>query len=137
MLKLCTSIMKKELKCVKREGATILYIRQLGTIFYQTLLDVVEEFRKIFPESSACLASLVIWSNSELTHFMSHVIKQIFVPQSGLSIISECVSCLREKNSQVYIQYNYYYYYCYCNCNCNYYYYYIFLTCTFSFVTLD
>ncbi|EEB12116.1 exocyst complex component, putative [Pediculus humanus corporis] len=101
MLKLCTSIMKKELKCVKREGATILYIRQLGTIFYQTLLDVVEEFRKIFPESSACLASLVIWSNSELTHFMSHVIKQIFVPQSGLSIISECVSCLREKNSQL------------------------------------
>ncbi|KAK6617456.1 hypothetical protein RUM43_014465 [Polyplax serrata] len=73
MLRLCTSIMKKELKCVKREGATVLYIQQLGTIFYHTLLDVVEEFRRVFPPLPACSAALVVWTNSELTHFMAHL----------------------------------------------------------------
>lgn len=93
--------MKKELKCVKREGATVLYIQQLGTIFYHTLLDVVEEFRRVFPPLPACSAALVVWTNSELTHFMAHVIKQIFVPQSSITTISECVSLLRGQNCQV------------------------------------
>ncbi|KAL0277788.1 UNVERIFIED_CONTAM: hypothetical protein PYX00_004953 [Menopon gallinae] len=101
MLKLCTSIMKKELKCVKREGATFLYIKQVADIFYRTLLSIIKEFRKVFPSSSACNAALIVWTNNQLTHFMSHVIKQVFVPQSSITVISECVSLLRLQNAQL------------------------------------
>lgn len=101
MLKLCTSIMKKELKCVKREGATFLYIKQVTDIFYRTLLSIIKEFRKVFPSSSACSAALIVWTNNQLTHFMSHVIKQVFVPQSSITVISECISFLRAQNAQV------------------------------------
>lgn len=103
MLKLCTSIMKKELKCVKREGATVLYVKQFGNIFYCTLLNIAKEFRRVFPNSPACNAALVVWTNYELTHFMAHVIKQIFVPQSSITTISECVASLRSQNLQVII----------------------------------
>lgn len=101
MLKLCTSIVKKELKSVRREGATYLYIQQLGATFYRTLLDVVEEFQRVFPTTPASSACLVVWANSELTHFMSHVIKQIFVPQSSITTVAECVTSIRNQNSQV------------------------------------
>lgn len=101
MLKLCTCIMKNELRCVKREGATVLYVKQLGNLFYSTLLNIAKEFRRVFPNSPACCSALVVWINSQLTHFISHVIKQVFVPQSSITTVSECVSCLRQQNAQV------------------------------------
>jgi len=36
-LKLCSCILKTQLKRVKREGATVLYVRQIGGIFFSNL----------------------------------------------------------------------------------------------------
>nr|CAD7420394.1 unnamed protein product [Timema poppensis] len=53
-LKLCSSILKAQLKRVKREGATVLYIRQLGGIFFSNLTDMAREFLRAFPSSPSC-----------------------------------------------------------------------------------
>ena len=53
-LKLCSCILKTQLKRVKREGATVLYVRQIGGIFFSNLTDMAREFLRAFPHSPSC-----------------------------------------------------------------------------------
>jgi hypothetical protein len=53
-LKLCSTILKTQLKRVKREGATVLYVRQIGGIFFSNLTDMTREFLRAFPHSPSC-----------------------------------------------------------------------------------
>ncbi|GLH13582.1 Exocyst complex component 8 [Gryllus bimaculatus] len=100
-LKLCTSILKVQLKRVKREGATVLYVRQLGGIFFSNLTDMAREFLRAFPNSPSCASAFVGWAGSELTHLTSHLIKQVFMPQSSISTLAECVTCVRDQCDQL------------------------------------
>lgn len=53
-LRLCTSILKTQLKRVKREGATVVYVKRLGGIFFSNLADMTREFHiRAFPNSPA------------------------------------------------------------------------------------
>jgi hypothetical protein len=49
-----------------------------------------------------CLsAAFVMWTSSELTHLTSHLIKQVFMPQSSITMLAECVTCVRNQCDQV------------------------------------
>nr|CAD7201473.1 unnamed protein product [Timema douglasi] len=100
-LKLCSSILKAQLKRVKREGATVLYVRQLGGIFFSNLTDMAREFLRAFPSSPSCSSVFVVWSGAELNHFTSHLIKQVFMPQVSISTLAECVTCVRSQCDQL------------------------------------
>jgi len=101
-LKLCSCILKTQLKRVKREGATVLYIRQIGGIFFSNLTDMTREFLRAFlPHSPNCASAFVVWAGSELTHLTSHLIKQVFMPQSSITMLAECVTCVRSQCDQL------------------------------------
>lgn len=100
-LKLCSSILKAQLKHVKREGATVLYVRQLGGIFFTNLADMAREFLRAFPNSPSCASAFVVWASSELTLFTSHLIKQVFMPQSAITSLAESVTCIRGQCDQL------------------------------------
>jgi len=58
-LKLCSCILKTQLKRVKREGATVLYMRQIGGIFFSNLTDMTREFLRAFlPHSPNCASGI-------------------------------------------------------------------------------
>jgi len=46
-------------------------------------------------------AAFVVWAGSELTHLTSHLIKQVFMPQSSITMLAECVTCVRNQCDQV------------------------------------
>ncbi|KAJ9594195.1 hypothetical protein L9F63_014355, partial [Diploptera punctata] len=100
-LKLCSCILKTQLKRVKREGATVLYVRQMGGIFFSNLTDMAREFLRAFPHSPSCASAFVVWAGSELTHLTSHIVKQVFMPQSSITMLAECVTCVRSQCDQI------------------------------------
>ncbi|KAJ8870871.1 hypothetical protein PR048_027172 [Dryococelus australis] len=100
-LKLCSSILKMQLKRVKREGATVLYVRQLGGIFFSNLTDMAREFLRAFPSSPHCASAFVVWTGAELTLLASHLIKQVFVPQVSITTLAECVTSVRNQCDQL------------------------------------
>ncbi|KAJ4432975.1 hypothetical protein ANN_15232 [Periplaneta americana] len=100
-LKLCSCILKTQLKRVKREGATVLYVRQVGGIFFSNLTDMAREFLRAFPNSPSCASAFVVWAGSELNHLTSHLIKQVFMPQSSITMLAECVTCVRNQCDQL------------------------------------
>lgn len=53
-LKLCSAALKARLKRVKREGATVPYIKQLSAIAFSNIVDTSQEFLKIFPDYTNC-----------------------------------------------------------------------------------
>ncbi|KAJ1524811.1 hypothetical protein ONE63_009682 [Megalurothrips usitatus] len=100
-LKLCSSILKTQLRRVKREGATVVYVKHLGGIFFSNMMDMAGEFLRAFPNSPSCASALVVWAGSELTHLTSHLVKQVFMPQSPISTLSECVVSIRGQCDQL------------------------------------
>lgn len=100
-LKLCSSILKTQLRRVKREGATVVYVKHLGGIFFSNMMDMASEFLRAFPNSPSCASALVVWAGSELTHLTSHLVKQVFMPQSPISTLSECVVSIRSQCDQL------------------------------------
>lgn len=101
-LRLCTSILKTQLKRVKREGATVIYVKRLGGIFFSNLADMTKEFHvRAFPNSPAAASVFVVWASQELSHFTSHLIKQIFMPQVSLTTLAECVETVRSQCQQL------------------------------------
>ena len=53
-LKLCSAALKARLKRVKREGATVPYIKQLSAIAFSNIVEMSREFLKIFPDYTNC-----------------------------------------------------------------------------------
>uniref|UniRef100_A0A1B6FB48 Exocyst complex component 8 n=1 Tax=Cuerna arida TaxID=1464854 RepID=A0A1B6FB48_9HEMI len=101
-LQLCTSILKAQLKRVKREGATVTYVKRLGGIFFSNLADMTREFYgRAFPNSPSSASVFVVWASQELSHFTSHLIKQIFMPQASITSLAECVQTVRSQCEQL------------------------------------
>lgn len=48
------AIMKAGLKRLRLEGKTVLYVRQLCSIFFHNLLETAREFTKAFPANRSC-----------------------------------------------------------------------------------
>uniref|UniRef100_A0A1B6DF58 Exocyst complex component 8 n=1 Tax=Clastoptera arizonana TaxID=38151 RepID=A0A1B6DF58_9HEMI len=101
-LRLCTSILKTQLKRVKREGATVMYVKRLGGIFFSNLADMTREFQlRAFPNCPSTASVFVVWASQELSHFTSHLIKQIFMPQTSLTTLAESVQIVRSQCNQL------------------------------------
>nr|CAI5822840.1 unnamed protein product [Callosobruchus analis] len=101
-LKLCSSMLKTQCKRVKREGSITVYIRHLSSVVFTNLSHMSEEFLRAFTESPACSSAYVVWASTELSHFTSHFIKQVFMPQTPLSVIAECVVLVRTQCERLY-----------------------------------
>nr|XP_018897394.1 PREDICTED: exocyst complex component 8 isoform X1 [Bemisia tabaci] len=102
MLKLCSSLLKTQLKRVKLEGAAVKYVTRLATVFFSNLAEMVQEFQfKAFPNSPQCASVLIMWLNDEVNILMSHLIKQVLVKQTSLSTLSQCVIALHTQCSQL------------------------------------
>lgn len=57
-LKLCNAALKGKLKKVKREGATVPYVKQLSAIAFSNIAEMAREFLKLFPESTNCTSGI-------------------------------------------------------------------------------
>ncbi|XP_011305129.1 exocyst complex component 8 isoform X2 [Fopius arisanus] len=100
-LQLCNVALKARLKRVKREGATIPYVKQLSAIAFSNIVEMAREFLKLFPEATNCTSSLIVWSSQEVKHLTSHLIKQLFIPQVTLGTLVECIGVVRSHCDQL------------------------------------
>ncbi|XP_033223008.1 exocyst complex component 8 [Belonocnema kinseyi] len=100
-LKLCSAALKARLKRVKREGATVPYIKQLSAIAFSNIVDTSREFLKIFPDYTNCTSALLVWCSQEIKHLTSHLIKQMFIPQVTISTLVECIVAVRSHCDQL------------------------------------
>ncbi|KAJ8916246.1 hypothetical protein NQ315_016386 [Exocentrus adspersus] len=94
-LKLCSSMLKTQCKRVKREGSTTMYVRHLSSVVFTNMCHMSEEFLRAFPDSPSCASAYVVWASGELSLFTTHFAKQVFMPQTSLSTITECVVMVR------------------------------------------
>lgn len=53
-LRLCSAMLTARVKRIKREGATVPYIRQLSAIAFSNIAETAKEFLKLFPQSTNC-----------------------------------------------------------------------------------
>lgn len=96
-LKLCSSMLKTQCKRVKREGSTTTYVRNLSSVVFTNMCHMSEEFLRAFPDTSDCASAYVVWASGELSLFTTHFAKQVFMPQTSLSTITECVVLVRSQ----------------------------------------
>ncbi|XP_071451392.1 exocyst complex component 8 [Hetaerina americana] len=101
LLLLCSSLLRAQLRRVKREGSTALYVHSLSSVFFSNLADMAREFMRAFPSSPACTSAFVVWVGGELNQFASHLVKQVFMPQTSISTLAECVSAVRAECEQL------------------------------------
>ncbi|KAJ8935083.1 hypothetical protein NQ314_013028 [Rhamnusium bicolor] len=94
-LKLCSSMLKTQCKRVKREGSTTVYVRHLSSVVFTNMCHMSDEFLRAFPDSPSCASAYVVWASGELSLFTTHFAKQVFMPQTSLSTITECIVMVR------------------------------------------
>lgn len=53
-LRLCSAVLKARLKRIKREGSTVIYVKQLSAIAFSNIVEIAREFLKTFPKPTNC-----------------------------------------------------------------------------------
>ncbi|XP_072396920.1 exocyst complex component 8 [Diabrotica undecimpunctata] len=101
-LKLCSSMLRTQCKRVKREGSTTTYIRNLASVVFTNMCHMSDEFLRAFPDSPTCASAYVVWASNELLLFTGHFIKQVFMPQTSLSTVTECIVLVRTQGERLY-----------------------------------
>ncbi|KAJ8975831.1 hypothetical protein NQ317_001228 [Molorchus minor] len=94
-------MLRTQCKRVKREGSTTVYIRHLSSVVFTNMCHMSEEFLRAFPDSPSCASAYVVWASSELSQFTTHFAKQVFMPQTSLSTVTECVVMVRTQCERV------------------------------------
>ncbi|BET00592.1 Vps51/Vps67 [Nesidiocoris tenuis] len=101
-LKVCSNVLKAQTKRVKREGTTLAYVKRISEVFFSSLAGITGEFQyRAFPHLPSCSSAFVVWASMELSHFMTHIVKQVFVPQTSLNTLAECVQIVRKASQQM------------------------------------
>ncbi|MPC31991.1 Exocyst complex component 8 [Portunus trituberculatus] len=85
------AILKAGLKRLRLEGKTVLYVRQLCSIFFHNLLETAREFTKAFFSNPSCTSAFVVWAHGEVNNFASMFSRHVFTTQSALTTVAECV----------------------------------------------
>ncbi|XP_016660436.1 exocyst complex component 8 isoform X2 [Acyrthosiphon pisum] len=99
-LKVCSNLLKSQLQYVKRDGAMSTFVKKYSMVFFGTTIEITHEFLyKAFPNSSACSSAFILWTIQEVNDFMVILNKHMFVPQTSLSNLSECIKVIH-KNCQ-------------------------------------
>ncbi|KAK5645988.1 hypothetical protein RI129_004452 [Pyrocoelia pectoralis] len=96
-LKLCSSMMRTQCKRVKREGSATVYIQHLSSVVFTNMCHMTEEFLRAFPNSPSCSSAFIVWASKELNIFTTHFIKQVFITQTSLTTLTECVVLARSQ----------------------------------------
>ena len=86
---------------MKREGATVVYVRHLSGKFFATLGQVLSELLRAFPGSASCSGAFSVWAGDELAQFAQHLVKHVFLPKTSVSTLAECVHHVRHHCDQV------------------------------------
>merc|ERR1712126_268902 len=92
-----TALLRHTVKNVRPEGSTTIYVQRLGTAFFHQITETCKEFDKCFPGLSEKASSLLVWTEEEVDWFAERLNKQVFNSQSGISLVSSCVSSLRKQ----------------------------------------
>uniref|UniRef100_A0A0A9YHQ1 Exocyst complex component 8 n=1 Tax=Lygus hesperus TaxID=30085 RepID=A0A0A9YHQ1_LYGHE len=101
-LKVCSNVLKAQTKRVKREGTTLAYVKRISEVFFSSLAGITGEFQyRAFPSQPSCSSAFVVWASMEVSHFMSHFVKQVFVPQTSLNTLAESVQIVRKAAQQM------------------------------------
>ncbi|KAK7093761.1 exocyst complex component 8-like [Littorina saxatilis] len=95
-LKNRSAVIRYNIRQLKFEGATTLYIRCLCTVFFSSLSDTAKEFLKAFPDHYGCYSAFVIWAKQELVSFVSIFRRQVFESKASLTTIAECVQLAKK-----------------------------------------
>lgn len=60
-LKVCSNLLKSQLKYVKRDGAMSTFVKKYSMVFFGTTIEITHEFLyKAFPNSPACSSGTII-----------------------------------------------------------------------------
>lgn len=94
-------IIDHELKQIKMEGATTIYISNISQAFFSSLEGAATEFVRAFGENTGSYSAFVTWCIRELKEFLSYYcIENIFQPiktSFSFSMVAECVSTICSK----------------------------------------
>ncbi|XP_052286222.1 exocyst complex component 8-like isoform X2 [Dreissena polymorpha] len=91
-LKMRSTIIKYNIRQLKFEGATSLYVRCLCGVFFSSLSETGREFHKAFPQLLGCFSAFIVWTKTEMENFITIFKRHVFDSKSSLATISECVS---------------------------------------------
>lgn len=91
-LKNRSAIIKYNIRQLKFEGATSLYIHCLCDVFFSSLAETGREFHKAFPQHYGCFSAFIVWSKQEMEIFIKIFKRHVFDSKSNLPTIAECVS---------------------------------------------
>lgn len=91
-------IIDHELKQIKMEGATTIYISNVSQAFFSSLEGAATEFERAFEENSGSYSAFVTWCIRELEQFLAnYCIEIIFEPiktSFSFAAVAECVSTI-------------------------------------------
>nr|CAG4638285.1 EOG090X021B [Cyclestheria hislopi] len=100
-LKHRTALLKHNLKQLKTEGATTLYITRIAGLFFPFVADTGREILRAFSNNRVCASAYVVWARNEVHKFCNNFKKHVFAPQSTLSTVADCVSFVRKHCEQL------------------------------------
>jgi len=92
-----TALLRHNVKNVRPEGSTSVYVQRLGSAFFHQISCACSEFDKCFPGQSDRASSLLMWAEEEVDWFADRLNKQVFNSQSGISLVASCVASLRRQ----------------------------------------
>nr|CAG4646074.1 EOG090X021B [Macrothrix elegans] len=96
-LKHRSALLKHNLRQLKTEGATTIYIKRVTGLFFPFIVDTGHEVSRVFPKNKVCASAFVVWARNEVQKFGNHFRKHVFISGSTLSTIAECVSLVRNQ----------------------------------------
>ncbi|ELU07335.1 hypothetical protein CAPTEDRAFT_141927 [Capitella teleta] len=91
-LKNRTAIIRYNIRQLKIEGNTSLYVKRLCLVFFDNLLETGKEFMKAFPQHFGCFSAFVVWTKSEMLYFVTTFASQVFANKTNFTIVAECVA---------------------------------------------
>lgn len=82
---------KNSFKQLKMEGATVIYIQKLASVFFTAIIETGKEYMKNFPLNNNCSA-FIVWVHNELQYFAEKFSRQVFLRNCTLSSIGGCIN---------------------------------------------
>nr|SVE74045.1 EOG090X021B [Daphnia barbata] len=100
-LKHRSALLKHNLRQLKTEGATTLYIKRITSLFFPFVAETGREISRVFPKNKICASAFVVWSRSEVGKFGNNFRKHVFTSGSTLTTVAECVALVRGHSEQL------------------------------------
>nr|SVE79979.1 EOG090X021B [Daphnia magna] len=100
-LKHRSALLKHNLRQLKTEGATTLYIKRITSLFFPFVADTGREISRVFPKNKVCASAFVVWSRNEVGKFGNNFRKHVFTSGSTLTTVAECVALVRSHSEQL------------------------------------